>query len=57
MPGVALTNAPDAFASTDDGAMFLDGQDHVLAATRVETAAAPEEGAENDLVATYQQDQ
>jgi hypothetical protein len=57
VPGVAAADAECAADRTAEGAVFLNGEDHVLAAGGMKAAVVPEPGADSDLVAADESDQ
>ena len=56
IPRVASTDPPDAFCTSPDGAVFLNGLDHVIAAGRSESAIAAKNWAQEDLVQAHAAD-
>lgn len=50
VPWVTLAKSPQSLARATEGTVLLDGKDHVLAATGIETALAAEKGAEQILI-------
>lgn len=47
---MTLAKSPQSLARATEGTVLLDGKDHVLAATGIETALAAEKGAEQILI-------
>lgn len=47
---MTFAKSPQSLTRATEGTVFLDGKDHVLAATGIETALAAEKGAEQILI-------
>ena len=54
---MALAQPPQPLTGAKDRPMLLNRQDHVLAATGVESASAAKDGTEYELISSYQTDQ
>lgn len=57
VPGVAAANAAGTAEGAAEGTIFLNGEDHVLAAGGSEAAVVSEPGANSDLVAANEGDE
>jgi hypothetical protein len=53
VPGMAAADSPQTAGYTGEDAIFLDGQNHVMAATGMKSAASPERPAKRKLIGAH----